>query len=175
MERARTEAAAAGDQAQAIGGKAAARRDHGDVRMARRRRTPGTKHGDETDPGAKMCGIGPDDQHRFGGSLAKLRKRTWRDDLNKLNLYVLPRIGARKAEEIAKRDVIEIIDHIAIERNAPVQADRTKALLSSIFNWGQDEDLVQSKPADRIRTRSTRKRRTRLFFYDELKALLLDV
>ncbi len=102
---------------------------------------------------------------------AKLRKRTWRDDLNKLNLYVLPRIGARKAEEIAKRDVIEIIDHIAIERNAPVQADRTKALLSSIFNWGQDEDLVQSNPADRIRTRSTRKRRTRLFSYDELKAL----
>ena len=27
------------------------------------------KHGDEADPGAKMFGIGPDDQHRFGGSL----------------------------------------------------------------------------------------------------------
>jgi site-specific recombinase XerD len=102
---------------------------------------------------------------------AKLKKRTWRDDLSKLNRYVLPRLGAREAKDIAKREIIEIIDHIAIERNAPVQADRTKALLSSIFNWGQDEDLVQSNPADRIRTRSTRKRRTRLFSYEELKAL----
>ena len=102
---------------------------------------------------------------------AKLRKRTWRDDLSKLNRYILPRIGAREAEDIAKREIIEIIDYIAIEREAPVQADRTKALLSSIFNWGQDEDLVQGNPADRIRTRSVRKRRTRLFSYEELKAL----
>ncbi len=102
---------------------------------------------------------------------AKLRKRTWRDDSAKLNLYVLPRIGKTKACDVTKRDIIEIIDHIALEREALVQADRTKALLSSIFNWGQDEDLVQHNPADRIRKRSTRKRRTRLFTHEELKAL----
>ena len=102
---------------------------------------------------------------------AKPRKRTWRDDSAKLNLYVLPRIGKTKACDVTKRDIIEIIDHIALEREALVQADRTKALLSSIFNWGQDEDLVQHNPADRIRKRSTRKRRTRLFTHEELKAL----
>ena len=102
---------------------------------------------------------------------AKARKRTWRDDLSKLNRYVLPRIGKTKACDVTKRDIIEIIDHIALEREALVQADRTKALLSSIFNWGQDEDLVQHNPADRIRKRSTRKRRTRLFTHEELKAL----
>ena len=102
---------------------------------------------------------------------AKARKRTWRDDLSKLNRYVLPRIGKTKACEVTKRDIIDIIDHIALEREALVQADRTKALLSSIFNWGQDEDLVEHNPADRIRKRSTRKRRTRLFTHEELKAL----
>jgi hypothetical protein len=102
---------------------------------------------------------------------AKACKRTWRDDLAKLNRYVLPRIGEIKAADVTKRDIIEIIDHIALKRGALVQADRTKALLSSIFNWGQDEDLVQHNPADRIRKRSTRKRRTRVFSHEELKAL----
>ena len=47
----------------------AARRDHVDVRMMRHRRTPAMEHGDEANLRAKMFGIGPDDQHRFGGSL----------------------------------------------------------------------------------------------------------
>src|SRR5208337_3021528 len=38
----------------------------------------------------------------------------------------------------------------------------------------QDEDLVQHNPADRIRKRSTRKRRTRLFTHEELKANWCD-
>jgi site-specific recombinase XerD len=102
---------------------------------------------------------------------SKLRKRTWRDDASKLNAHVLPRIGALRVENIAKRDIIAVINHIEIERRAPVQADRTAALLSSIFNWGRDEDLVEHNPADRIRKRSIRKRRTRLFTHKEVKAL----
>jgi site-specific recombinase XerD len=102
---------------------------------------------------------------------AKPNKRTWRDDECKLETYILPSIGATRVEEITKRDVIAIIDHIAMDRGAPVQADRTKALLSSIFNWGQDEDLIEHNPADRIRKRSIRKRRTRLFTHEELRLL----
>jgi site-specific recombinase XerD len=101
---------------------------------------------------------------------AKPSKRTWRDDNNKLEAYIFPRIGATAASEVTKRDIIHIIDHIAA-RGALVQADRTKALISSIFNWGRDEDLVQHNPADRIRKRSQRKRRTRLFSHEELRKL----
>jgi integrase len=122
--------------------------------------------------------LAPQEAYTFGDlannyleCYAKAAKRTWRDDANKLNCYVLPRIGATKVEDLTKRDIIAIIDHIANERKAPVQADRTKALLSSIFNWGRDEALVQHNPADRIRKRSTRKRRTRLFTHEELKAI----
>src|SRR5262249_45982880 len=102
---------------------------------------------------------------------AKVKKRTWRDDQSKLNAHILPRIRTINAKEVTKRDVIGIIDRIAIEHEAPVQADRTIALLSSIYNWGRDEDLVQHNPADRIRKRSNRKRRTRLLTHEELAAL----
>ena len=47
----------------------------------------------------------------------------------KLNLYVLGLIGKTKACDVTKRDIIEIIDHIALEREALVQADRTRARL----------------------------------------------
>jgi site-specific recombinase XerD len=102
---------------------------------------------------------------------AKTNKRTWRDDRSKLNAHILPSIGQIAAKEVTKRDIIEIVDRIAIEREAPVQADRTTALISSIYNWGRDEDLVQHNPADRIRKRSSRKRRTRLLSHDELRTL----
>ena len=111
--------------------------------------------------------------HAYIERHAKIKKRSWRDDDQKLKVYILPRIGALKAEEVTKRHVISIIDYLAIERQVPVQADKTKALISSIFNWGRDEDLVQHNPTDRIRKRSERKRRTRLFSYEELRALWL--
>lgn len=97
-----------------------------------------------------------------------MKKRTWRDDCSKLNAHIPQRIGALKADAVTKRDVIKIIDHIAIERKAPVQADRTIALLSSIFNWGRDEALVHHNPADRIRKRSSRKRRNRMLTNESL-------
>ena len=96
------------------------------------------------------------------------------DDSAKLNLYVLPRMGKTKACDVTKRDIIEIIDHIALEREALVQADRTKALLSSNLRLGTGQgrqNLAQHNPADRIRKRSTRKRRAQLFTHEELKAL----
>ena len=61
--------------------------------------------------------------------------------MSKLNCYILPRIGKLKVKDITKLDIIAIIDHIAIERNAPVQADRTKALLVLDFQLGPGRSL----------------------------------
>ena len=63
------EAAPAGQPARPVLRDATAGRNHVHVRMVRHRRAPAMEHGDESDPGAKMFGIGPDDQHRLGGSL----------------------------------------------------------------------------------------------------------
>jgi integrase len=105
---------------------------------------------------------------------SKLNKRTWQDDQRKLNRYILPEIGDLRSEDITKRHIIDLIENVARGKDgtgALVQADRTTALLSSMFNWGRDEDLVQHNPADRIRKRATRKRRTRIFTHDELRGL----
>ena len=90
---------------------------------------------------------------------------------SKLKAHVLPRIGAIDAKEVTKRHVIEILDHIAYERKAPVQADRTAALISKIFNWACQRATVDHNPAHRVPKYSVRKRRTRLPTCDELRSL----
>ncbi len=68
-EHRQEEAAPAGNPTRAVRRDAAAGRDHVHMRVMGHCRTPGMEHGDEANPGAKMFGIGADDEHRFGGRL----------------------------------------------------------------------------------------------------------
>jgi hypothetical protein len=72
---------------------------------------------------------------------AKVHKRKWRVDARMLNLDILPPWGHRKAYDIKRRDVIALLDSI-VERGAPIQANRTLALVRKIFNWAISRDLL---------------------------------
>jgi integrase len=105
---------------------------------------------------------------------ARSDKNSYRDDERKLKTPILPAIGHLPAKSIKKAQIIAIIDSVAFRedgRGAPVQADRIKALISSIFNWGRDEDLVEHNPADRIRPRSQNKRRERVYSHNEIRLI----
>jgi integrase len=77
---------------------------------------------------------------------AKLRKRTWRDDERMIRTQLLPAWGSRTPEEIRRRDVIVLLDKVA-DRPAPMMANRLRALISKIFNFGIGRDLIDSNPA----------------------------
>ncbi len=77
---------------------------------------------------------------------AKVEKRSWPEDERIIERELLPAWKNRKAGEIRRSDVIDLLDHI-VERGAPVQANRTKALISKIFNFGIRRGLVEANPA----------------------------
>ncbi|HVT17222.1 MAG TPA: tyrosine-type recombinase/integrase [Thermoanaerobaculia bacterium] len=77
---------------------------------------------------------------------AKRRKRTWRDDERMIRNELLPPWGDRPPDEIRRRDVIVLLDHVA-DRPAPIMANRLRALISKIFNFGIGRDLVEFNPA----------------------------
>jgi integrase len=77
---------------------------------------------------------------------AKVEKRSWPEDERIINRELLPEWKNRKAGEIRRPDVIDLLDHI-VERGSPVQANRTKALISKIFNFGIRRGLVEANPA----------------------------
>jgi hypothetical protein len=53
---------------------------------------------------------------------------------------VLPVIGALAAEDVRRRDIIAILDTIAL-RGAPVHANRVRNMLSAMWTWAISEDL----------------------------------
>lgn len=77
---------------------------------------------------------------------AKRRKRTWRDDERMIRNELLPPWGNRPPGEIRRRDVIVLLDQVA-DRPAPIMANRLRALISKIFNFGIGRDLVEFNPA----------------------------
>jgi hypothetical protein len=85
------------------------------------------------------------------------RARTVRGDEAMLARHVLPYIGAMKLTDIAKRDVIRLLDDVAAKPDARGKADRRARplthqpnrvfeLVRAIFRWGIGRDLLQVDP-----------------------------
>jgi integrase len=80
---------------------------------------------------------------------AKARKRTWRADAGKLRNDVLPRWKGRPVSSIARRDCVELIQGIA-DRGAPIVANRVAALLSRLFRFAVDHEIIAANPAQHL-------------------------
>ena len=103
-------------------------------------------------------------------SLIRERRRT-------LGRDILPRWGERRALEITKSDVNDLLDAKADRRDrarkgrtdgASVQSNRTFSLLTTLFNWAVSHDLVETNPTAGVRRRVKEVPRDRLLDDDEL-------
>ena len=65
---------------------------------------------------------------------AKVKKRTWKIDQGRLNKYVLPAFGKRKAVNINRADISNL--HLMIGKDHFFEANRVRALLSVMFEFG---------------------------------------
>ena len=101
---------------------------------------------------------------------AKRKKETWRDDERRLRVELLPEWGHRRAREIKRRDVILVLDRVA-DRGAPISANRLRALISTLFNFGIGRDLVEHNPALKVPRPGTERASDRALADDEIRAL----
>ncbi len=106
---------------------------------------------------------------------AKPRKKDGGDrDGRALERDVLPLLGPLKAEAVTRRDVIALLDGI-VARGAPIQANRTLALVRKIFNFGIGRDIVQQNPCYRVAAPGVEKQSDRVLSEQELKAFLANL
>jgi integrase len=84
----------------------------------------------------------------------------------------LPAWRNRKAGDISRREVKALIQGIA-ERGAGVMANRTLALISKIFNFAVEEEVVSVNPAYRVPKATKEQSRSRVLTEDEIKAVWL--
>src|SRR3546814_13584303 len=78
--------------------------------------------------------------------------------------------GARRVQEIARRDIRELIDGIE-ERGAPVAANRTLAAVRKMFNWAVERDILDASPVAGIQPPGAETSRARVLSDDEISKI----
>jgi integrase len=105
---------------------------------------------------------------------ARPTKRSWREDARILAHDLLPRWRARRARDITARDVREVLDGI-VDRGAPIQANRTLAVVRRVFNWAAapDRALVPQlhNPCRGLERPAPERQRERVLDAHELRAV----
>lgn len=72
---------------------------------------------------------------------AKPRKRSWRDDQQRIEAYLKPRLGSVRARDVTRADARALHRWIGQTVSGFV-ANRTLALFSHLFNWGEREGFL---------------------------------
>lgn len=101
---------------------------------------------------------------------AKPKKRSWKADDNLLRHKVLPKWRHRAIADITRQDVRQLVEGVA-EAGAPIVANRVAALLSKMFGFALDRDLVSASPAVRIPRPGQEHQRDRVLTEDEIRRL----
>jgi integrase len=78
---------------------------------------------------------------------ARVHKRSWREDERRIGKHVLPALGDLTADEVTQQQVRQLYQSIG--RDHPFEANRVLALVSVLFSWAYDDQILdrQDNPA----------------------------
>lgn len=105
---------------------------------------------------------------RYLDEHARRHKRSAEADDRNLRLHVLPKWKNRRYDEIERADVIELAEGL-VTAGKPTLANRVQALISSIFSFAMDADLVAGNPCARLRRRGVERIGRRVLSTEEIR------
>ncbi|WP_442577977.1 tyrosine-type recombinase/integrase [Mesorhizobium sp. ASY16-5R] len=105
---------------------------------------------------------------RFVDRYCKPRNRSWKEVDRQFRSEINPVMGTRRVQDVAKRDVLDLLDAI-VDRGSPVTANRVLATLKTFFRWLEDRDVVASSPAEKVKKPSAESSRERVLTDAEIK------
>jgi len=77
------------------------------------------------------------------------REATWREVERQLRVDVFPYWATRPIKSITRHDVAKLLQRIE-ERGSPVQANRQRARLHTLFEWAARQDLIEANPVAKV-------------------------
>jgi integrase len=80
---------------------------------------------------------------------ARRKKRSADADERALRKEIIPIWGYRKAKDITRRDIINLLDDV-VDRGSPVMANRLLALLRKMFSFAVKQDILGATPCVEI-------------------------
>ncbi|MEM6704653.1 MAG: integrase arm-type DNA-binding domain-containing protein [Acidobacteriota bacterium] len=93
-----------------------------------------------------------------------------REDRRILKHDVLPHWRDIPAKEISRADVRDLIQ-IPYDRGAPTMSNRLRALISRLWNWGLERDLVDTNPTVGVRKLAKERAGQRVLTHSEIRDL----
>ena len=96
------------------------------------------------------------------------KKKSGFRDKQYLTRDVFPSWGNRKAADIKRRDVLELIERKA--EQAPISANRLLACIRKVFNWAISRDQLDTNPCSQVPAPGIEKRRDRVLTETEIAA-----
>jgi hypothetical protein len=96
------------------------------------------------------------------------RPKTARETERLLRRYVLPHWRGRSIDNIARRDVIEVLDRV-VENGTPIMANRVLAATGKLFSWALSRDILAASPCAGVKRPAKERPRERVLTDDELK------
>jgi integrase len=105
---------------------------------------------------------------RYLNEHARRHKRSADADERNLRKHIIPRWGGRRYDEIGRADVIELVESVVTDGKQTL-ANRVQALVSSIFSFAMDADLVRGNPCARLRRRGVEVIGRRVLTDDEIQ------
>ena len=96
------------------------------------------------------------------------RPRSAEEDRRNLAVHVLPKWAKRDFRTIRRADVIELIESI-VSSGKHAAGNRVHSLISKVFSFAVDADLLEANPAARLRKRGVEKVGRRILSDDEIR------
>jgi len=107
--------------------------------------------------------------HEYLERHAKAKKRSWREDERIINTDILPSFGGIRAKDITRRDVRALLDKKAA--TAPIMANRVRAALRKMFNWGISAEIIDANPVFLVPAPGKEHQRERVLTENEIKRI----
>ena len=102
---------------------------------------------------------------------AKERKRSWKEDEQKIRKVLLPAFGRKLISDVTTRDVLAVQTSVR-RAGAPATANRYLTLMSRLFNVAVQLGLLEKNPASRIKKLPENNARTRFLSPSDISRML---
>ena len=99
---------------------------------------------------------------------AKCHKKSWNDDLQKINLEIIPALGKMPIAMVSSRDVELLLQRVK-KRASAATCNRYRSLLSKMFNLAVEWDLIEKSPVDKVKKQKESSGREIFLEMDEIK------
>lgn len=104
--------------------------------------------------------------------LAKLNKKSWKDDISRFKNHIEPTLGHIQLNQITAAMLSDLMLEIKSEDRANATVNRSRALLSSMFNVAFEREIIEQSPMTRVKKLVEQNQIERYLSDDELKRLM---